>query len=179
MNRKTKLFINILIILTFFVSIYFTEGYFLSKEEAINDALRCFYIEEKDVIDTLTFDKDIIVLASDKNDKNLLMINFNLIGPFYKHTTKTFSQIYPELDLNITYNFSQDNTIIFYAYRVNKDINHLEISFSNGDTIICNEWHHDYIYTTYKKPDVGILYCEIKAYDANNNYIGSFGGGSF
>ena len=177
MNRKKKLLIYILIILTFFSHIYFTQGYYISKNKAIEDALRYCSIEDNNVFATLDFDDDFYILGTTKRGEYIDIIDFDRIGPFYWYNGWWGREIYPNYDLNVTIGFTHDDTVIFYAYRVNKDIDHIEISISNGDKITCDEWHHDYIYTTYKKTDVALLYCEIKAYDANNNYIGSFGGG--
>lgn len=176
MNRKTKLLIYILIICTFFIGVYFTQGYYLSKDKALADAKHFHYIDNEETLTTIDLDKQYIYLGADKNGKYMSMIYLDRIGPFYRYND---SRCYDMLNLpyiNVSYGGSWNGTRIIYIYRNNKDVAYIEVELDTGEKFVLDNWINDYTYTYYKPEVEGFNYYEIKVYDASHKLLKNIGG---
>ena len=171
MNRKTKIIINILLIISiFFGYFYYIHGYYISKQECIDDSLKAFYNEHTN-IPVLSFsnNKSDITLYTDIKNSKFTVLEISKHFLFYKCDESESS--YNDIDkaLAITWIESKEMGLLFFAYRVDKNIDTVEIVFTNGTVVKNNEWYGDYC-GFYSTKDCYLDF-SCRVYDMNNNLI--------
>ena len=169
MTRKKKLFIYLLIIALFSLGYYYTQAYFISMEECIHDTLRSFYLEDNEYIMSFKDRNQAIALTSDNQDKYFTVIYMDYTGPFYQTTAMEQIVINHNDNISEYKMFTQENGMVIFTYRQNKDIAYLEYHFENGARIICDQWYGDYCGISYKCGKE--LRVEIRMYDKYDNLI--------
>ncbi len=180
MNNKTKLVINILIIFSFLFGIYFTQGYYFSLNNCINDYSKAIYIENNNILCTYRANQSVGVVCADENNEHLSIIELFYSGIVYKGVSHmvVLDSFQDNNNANCTFKYIEDIGFISAIYRKNKDIAYVEYTFKGNDKVISNQWNDDYTYICYSgfeypestfTSEFPIFRCE--AYDANGNLI--------
>ena len=170
MNRNKKLIRNCCLIIVILYVIYFFGGYFLSKEECIDNSLKSLHAKQTKTIMELRNKNHYQTLMTDEEMETYSLIATKKVGFFYQTASSTFNcEISKDQIIDIIGSWSREMGLTIIVYRNTPEIAKIEVELEDGSEFVLSEWKDNFSGKLLEKYDW--LNGKYKVYNSNNELI--------
>ena len=167
--KRVKLLIGntvwICIILT---AMFFSSGFYFSKEKCAEHTMRSLYVPEGEVVQEIRSGNHLLTLI--KHENSFSLIGTKKVGLFY-HTSSCFTECLLKQENSFSFwtGYNAEVGAITVIFRNDERIASIEVETNDIGTVVFDEWNEDYAVFVSPKSWKGMgLY---RAYDALGNLI--------
>ena len=170
MNRSKKLIRNSCLIIVISYAIYFFGGYFLSKEECINDTLRSLHANQTKTIMEFKNNNHFITLMTDEKMETYSLTGTKKVGFLYHTDSGSHNnKISDDQIIYIIGSWSREMGLLIIVYRNIPEITKIVVELEDGSEFILSEWKDNFSGILLDKDDwLNGIY---KIYNSNNELL--------
>lgn len=170
MKRQVWIIINMLLICGIMVLNYYHGGYYLSKEQCIEESMRSLYIPEGERILELC-NGNYCKTLFDHGD-SFSLVGTRQIGFLYRvGSTDVECRIDKSNSFFHWTGYSADYGAYTVIHRNNERVSEIRVELNTGDILILNDWKSDYAVFIREKSDRRNAFGMYRAYDKSGHLI--------